>query len=142
MFSNIIYRSELNTDLIKPNQLISTLETIITNCNKKNARIKVSGILIFFKNYFYQWFEGDKESVDQLFDQIVKDNRHRRLTVMKTNFQDFRMFEKHPMKFVSTEVVCSLLNVNANIFEQRADSEFEEISRNPSEIIHAFSKFK
>ena len=80
--------------------------------------------------------------MDQLFDQIVKDNRHRRLTVMKTNFQDFRMFEKYPMKFVSTEVVCSLLNVNSNIFEQRADSEFEEISRNPSEIIHAFSKFK
>ena len=52
------------------------------------------------------------------------------------------MFEKHPMKFVSTEVVCSLLNVNSNIFEQRADSEFDEISRNPSEIIHAFSKFK
>ena len=41
MFSNIIYRSELNTDLIKPNQLISTLETIITNCNKKNAPIQL-----------------------------------------------------------------------------------------------------
>ena len=69
MFSNIIYKSDLNKNTVKPNQLISTLNTIVTNCNKKNARIKISGLLIFCKNQFYQWIEGEQEPVDALFDQ-------------------------------------------------------------------------
>ena len=44
MFSNIIYRSELNKNAIQPNQVFNTLSTIVTNCNKKNARIKISGL--------------------------------------------------------------------------------------------------
>ena len=142
MFSNIIYRSELNKNVIQPNQVFNTLSAIVTNCNKKNARIKISGLLIFYKNQFYQWIEGDKDPVNALFDQIIMDPRHEKVTVMKNNFQDFMMFEKYPMKFICSDVISEQLTLEPNLFEARKDEELEEIARNPSDIIPNFSKFR
>jgi hypothetical protein len=142
MSSNIIYKSDLNKNTVKPNQLISTLNTIVTNCNKKNARIKISGLLIFYKNQFYQWIEGEQEPVDALFDQIIMDNRHSKVTIMKHNFQDFKMFEPHPMKLICSSGVADQLTLDPKVFEARSDEELEEISRNPSDIIPNFSKFQ
>lgn len=142
MFSNIIYKSELNKSVIKPNQLIHTLETIVTNCNKKNKRIKISGLLIFYKHQFFQWIEGDEEPVDQLFDQIIKDNRHTKVTIMKHNFKDFRMFEQHPMKFICSPGVGAQLKLDQKVFEPRIEEDLEELSKNPSDIIPNFSKFQ
>lgn len=142
MFSNIIYKSELNKNNVKPNQLIETLESIVTNCNKKNARINISGLLIFYKNNFYQWIEGEQEQVDTLFNWIITDNRHSKVTIMKHNFQDFKMFEPHPMKLICSKAIAELLKLDPKVFEARSDEELEEISRNPSDIIPNFSKFQ
>ena len=53
---------------------------LLSNARKKNQQLDVHGMLLYDKGSFFQILEGDKDIIHDLFDEIVKDDRHQKVT--------------------------------------------------------------
>ena len=64
---------------------------------ENNARLDVSGILLFADGTFLQVLEGDKETVHDLYDKISRDSRHQGTKILleretpRRSFPDWSM---------------------------------------------------
>jgi hypothetical protein len=56
------------------------LEELLLKSRVNNARIGISGILLFNNGSFFQVLEGEKETVEALYEKISKDKRHDKTT--------------------------------------------------------------
>jgi acylphosphatase len=72
---HLIYASALSPDINKDEIL-----QILKAAREKNARLNVTGMLLFDDGDFFQVLEGDSDVVKQLFETIAKDKRHQRVT--------------------------------------------------------------
>ena len=70
----IIYLSAANNRYAR-----DECEAIIAHAQKANARIGVTGMLIFIDGSFFQVLEGETTTVLALFEKIARDNRHKQL---------------------------------------------------------------
>ena len=52
---------------------------------KENRKHKISGYLFFSKNKFLQYIEGEQTVLDQLIQNISKDNRHQIINLIEDN---------------------------------------------------------
>lgn len=52
------------------------LRELLDQSRRKNARLQVTGILVYYQRKFMQLIEGDKAPVLALFDTICTDRRH------------------------------------------------------------------
>ena len=55
----------------------STITELIDNVNLNNTREHITGLLILRNKHFFQILEGDSLKVDNLFQKIRKDERHK-----------------------------------------------------------------
>ncbi|MEP6494253.1 MAG: BLUF domain-containing protein [bacterium] len=56
------------------------LSAILADARRNNARLEVSGMLLYEDGAFFQILEGDRTVVEGLFDKIFSDPRHGRVT--------------------------------------------------------------
>ena len=70
-----IYCSASTTDFT-----VSELNTLLDECRGKNAKVEVTGMLLYRDRTFFQVLEGDRPVVEALFEKIGKDKRHVRVT--------------------------------------------------------------
>jgi hypothetical protein len=56
------------------------LSTILESARRNNARLEVSGILLYQDGAFFQVLEGEPTVIERLFNTISADPRHRRVT--------------------------------------------------------------
>lgn len=97
-FSNQIYkliyvstaRDEMNAE-----DLISLLEL----SRKKNRARKITGLLIYHQEKFFQLLEGSKAEIDHLFGRIKKDPRHDQVVPLIREVADSRDFPDWSMGF-------------------------------------------
>jgi hypothetical protein len=54
----------------------AVLDPIFEQCRKNNPRLGITGMLCFTKDVFVQVLEGGRDNVCDLFNAIVRDDRH------------------------------------------------------------------
>jgi len=58
------------------------LTDILHHSRKNNAKVDITGILLFGKNRFLQILEGDENALEKLYENIRLDERHRNLLLL------------------------------------------------------------
>jgi hypothetical protein len=58
----------------------SELDELLSKCRVNNARLGITGILLFNEGSFFQVLEGEKTAVELLYENISKDKRHNKAT--------------------------------------------------------------
>ena len=72
---------------------------LLTNVREKNARLGVTGLLLYDDGNFMQVLEGAKETVKALYDTITKDRRHQGYVVIDEDELPARQFSDWSMGF-------------------------------------------
>lgn len=86
------------SNIIEPNVARILLKSRVNN--KKNGLV---GVLYFGDGCFFQCLEGGAEAVDQLYDTLLKDTRHKDLKVFSRKSIDTLTFSNWSMKHVPLE---------------------------------------
>ncbi|MEP1034155.1 BLUF domain-containing protein [Ekhidna sp.] len=76
---------------------LKTLMEITETSQKNNLKNNITGILLGIENKFMQYFEGSEENVNELFDKIWRDPRHKNVTQWIKGFTDARVFKEWSM---------------------------------------------
>ncbi len=75
----------------------SELRKIILAAGATNRNLRITGGLMFNRDYFGQVLEGDRSSVSELFCRIAKDQRHCSIVIVEASAVDQRMFDRWSM---------------------------------------------
>jgi hypothetical protein len=94
----VVYASAAKR-LFDPVQLGTLLET----ARRNNARLSVSGILLYDAGSFIQVLEGEEQVVQPLLDTISRDERHHRVQVLRRGEIQKRSFAAWSMGFVTLD---------------------------------------
>lgn len=73
---------------------------ILAASTRNNDRNGLTGVLLVGKKHFLQVLEGDFETVNETFQRIARDPRHRRVQLVEFGVADERLFEEWKMRGV------------------------------------------
>jgi len=59
-----------------------SLDSLVANAQAFNSRSGISGLLVYADRRFFQWIEGEEETIDLLFSRIRSDVRHQYVDVL------------------------------------------------------------
>lgn len=79
----------------------STLADIYRVAKLNNPVYQVTGFLCFGNGYFFQYIEGNKDTILQLFDHIKRDARNRQVRLVSSGFHEQRLFANWQMHMVN-----------------------------------------
>ena len=79
----------------------SKLKELLNTCRINNKKRDVTGMLLYIDGKFLQVLEGRKEDVNFIFENIVKDPRHKKVNVIIEGRLSKRNFEAWHMSFKS-----------------------------------------
>jgi hypothetical protein len=77
------------------------LTALLTQSREKNARLNITGLLIYGKREFLQLLEGNKKDIFDLYNTIVKDKRHQQVNLLWDGEIDDLSFEDWSMAFLN-----------------------------------------
>lgn len=103
----------------------SVVSQIVERAQIKNARLGLTGALLFTDKYFVQVLEGSHEAIHTLMAYIHTDSRHGNITVVDKStindrlFPDWHMAYHGPSRFVSRRVE-RLLHATSQSEQRRA----------------------
>ena len=102
---HIVYCSQAALHMDK-----EALEKIIATAKYHNPRYGITGLLVFGSGIFFQWLEGPKDNVTNLFEIISADPRHSDV-VLLTKEDEFRerLFPNWDMELVAAEDISDVL---------------------------------
>jgi hypothetical protein len=89
---NITYRSREITAFTR-----SQLYRLLEQSRGKNARLEITGLLLYKGGHFLQAIEGPREAVERLYDSIEHDSRHEIIrllaseAILRRRFPDWAM---------------------------------------------------
>ena len=98
MLSRLIYASEVANDLTPEG-----LQALLTTARRCNRLHDVSGMLVFDSKYFLQAVEGSRTSLSQLYSNLVRDPRHKRLLLLSFESIEQRSFSDWTMGFAAAD---------------------------------------
>jgi hypothetical protein len=75
------------------------IHRILANSRANNAKLGITGALLYNSGYFAQVLEGPLESVEQTFERIQRDMRHDEVAVLESVFVPERDFPEWSMAF-------------------------------------------
>lgn len=75
------------------------LRELLTKSRNYNQKNEITGMLLYSDGDFVQVLEGDKETVQALFERISKDKRHRQVIKIKAGYWESRKFSTWSMGF-------------------------------------------
>lgn len=79
------------------------LTKLLKKAREKNAKVDVSGMLIYHEGSFFQVLEGPEEEVYRVYDLIADDPRHDEVRLLLKSVVEKRSFENWSMGFVNTD---------------------------------------
>lgn len=77
----------------------SELEELLRISREANSRYEITGMLISLPESFTQLIEDPKAHIEQLYQNIQKDQRHFRVTILREGSIDHRFFPDWTMAF-------------------------------------------
>ena len=78
-----------------------TLSDIMTVAQRENLAHQITGFLCFGNGYFFQYIEGEKSAIEQLFGNIQRDGRNRDVTLKSKGVIEQRLFQDWQMLMVN-----------------------------------------
>lgn len=93
----LIYASRAKDDFCEDD-----IASILHKARANNARMDVTGILLFSCNYFVQCLEGRRDVVDELYDRIINDERHYGVELLLNTEATAREFADWRMGYVGS----------------------------------------
>ncbi len=82
-----------------PEQVQAEIATILASARRKNRERGITGALIFSDGLFAQVLEGERDSIEAVFEIIQCDMRHREVTMLHLSPVDERSFGEWSMAF-------------------------------------------
>lgn len=73
---------------------------ILMMSRRNNAKNQIVGGLYYGNGYFFQYLEGEENAVNELYDRISRDDRHRNVTTLIQESLPARTFTNWSMKYV------------------------------------------
>lgn len=92
----LIYVSAATREM-SPEDLISLLD----QSREKNARLSITGLLVYHKKEFMQLLEGDKAEIFTLYETICRDDRNHHNHLMWDGSIKQRSFSDWAMAFIA-----------------------------------------
>jgi hypothetical protein len=102
MLSHLVYVSNR-----KPNCTEEEIEKILAACQKNNAHLNITGVLMYSDTHFVQYLEGDYKEIVGLYDKIKGDDRHKNAVLITSAPISSRLFPNWQMgskKITSSEI--------------------------------------
>lgn len=101
----LVYSSTQTNPLSPPE-----VEQLLVVSRRKNARLGITGILIYGGGAFAQYLEGAKADIDGLFATIMKDPRHYNVWLMAEGPIKERAFRDWSMSYraVTPDIIAQL----------------------------------
>ena len=78
-----------------------TLSDIMTVAQRENLAHQITGFLCFGNGYFFEYIEGEKSAIEQLFGNIQRDGRNRDVTLKSKGVIEQRLFQDWQMLMVN-----------------------------------------
>ncbi|XLS30767.1 BLUF domain-containing protein [Flavobacteriaceae bacterium M23B6Z8] len=88
---------------IKKNVSKKDVEQLVKISRTKNETFGITGCLVFLKDYFFQVIEGNKSDILQLYENILKDERHHDVVVLTKKFNAQRVFPEWSLALISDD---------------------------------------
>ncbi|MFC3194024.1 BLUF domain-containing protein [Marinicella sediminis] len=76
---------------------------ILMQSRKNNPKLEVGGVLYFRNNYFFQCLEGEQDVVNDLYQKIATDPRHKQVQTLSVKRIHQRQFSDWSMKYVASK---------------------------------------
>jgi Sensors of blue-light using FAD len=89
----------VSRSLLRLPQELGEVDRIVAVARRENARLAVTGALVFTRAHFAQVLEGDEQAVEALMERIRKDRRHGQVTVVSQGERDARLFPQWSMAY-------------------------------------------
>lgn len=135
-FYHIVYLSSA-TAAFGTRELLDLLESART----KNARLGITGLLLYKDGDFIQLIEGERAAVEALLHTIKKDPRHMQTTVLLEGYSDERLFSGWSMGFRNlNDAEIQRLPGFSHFMNRRQVA--EQFEATPHSALHLFSLFK
>jgi hypothetical protein len=77
------------------------LSTLLAQSREKNAKTNITGILMYADGTFIQALEGEQKDVDDLYEVIQRDTRHKNVIEIVSGFEEKRTFPDWLMAFLA-----------------------------------------
>lgn len=77
-----------------------SLRALAEQSSQANAKVGISGLLMYVDGYFMQYLEGENEPLSKLISKISADNRHTVLKQFSTSTLTARLFPAWNMRWL------------------------------------------
>lgn len=94
-----------------------SLLKLATEAAKRNQLSGITGYLYFVKGTFFQYFEGDEESVKYLWEKIAVDPRHKIVNTLHNQDISNRKFPSWNMKYITNDML-TVINLENLVIER------------------------
>ena len=132
----IHYLTYVSRMTLKAGVTPSTLSDIMTVAQRENLAHQITGFLCFGNGYFFQYIEGEKSAIEQLFGNIQRDGRNRDVTLKSKGVIEQRLFQDWQMLMVNInnpetheDVINAFLPVLSARSTAAAADKFVEVMR-------------
>ena len=86
------------------------IDHIVSVARRKNARLHISGWLVYSNGVFFQWLEGKRDEVKRLMRVIAADSRHHTVVLLSEGEEvRQRLFSGWDMELVSPQDIRTVL---------------------------------
>ncbi|MFT7267990.1 MAG: hypothetical protein ACI905_000189 [Roseivirga sp.] len=94
MLYEIVYHSQAKTSITEVD-----IQTILQQSRKNNVKKGITGCLLYHKTQFLQLLEGEESQINQLYEIIKNDPRHKNVIILHAEKITDRIFDKWSMAF-------------------------------------------
>ena len=86
-----------------PHTASQTIEQIQDHSLYSNILHNITGVLLTDTQFFAQILEGQSSKVNQLYENILQDERHHSVTLLQQTATNVRLFHRWPMGLVEVD---------------------------------------
>ena len=97
----IHYLTYMSRITLKAGVTPRTLSDIMAVAQRENLAHQITGFLCFGNGYFFQYIEGEKSAIEQLFGNVQRDGRNRDVTLKSKGMIEQRLFQDWQMLMVN-----------------------------------------
>lgn len=114
MLSNLVYVSQKTSECTS-----SEVDVILESCQKNNAHIDATGVLLHSNTHFLQYLEGNYSNINRLYSKIKEDKRHKNVVLLTAGPIKERVFPSWQMGYKQFSNTDISYNTKMDATEQR-----------------------
>ncbi len=96
---HLVYISEKSPEVM--DGYTANMKQMVAVSRRNNVRAAITGMLFSAEEYFLQWLEGSRSHVNDAYNRISRDDRHRRVTLVACGQIAERKFPDWSMSLIN-----------------------------------------